>query len=49
MRFRGFKKSACLVYMWGEIMLLSVVCLPVSCGIFEVVKPFTMVAIMFSP
>lgn len=39
MRLCGFKKLRCALYLWGEIALITIVCLPAAFGIFEIVKP----------
>lgn len=39
MRLCGFKKIRCVLYLWGEIALITTVCLPAAFGVFELVKP----------
>lgn len=39
MRLCGFKKFRGLLYLWGELALLTAVCLPIAFGIFELIKP----------
>lgn len=39
MRLCGFKRSVCLMYLWGELILTAIICLPAAYGIFELIKP----------
>ncbi len=54
MRLCGFKKFRCLLYSWGELALMTVVCLPAAFGLFELIKPelakkYITVNLIFSP
>lgn len=54
MRLCGFKKFWCLLYLWGELALITAVCLPISFGIFELIKPelakkYGTVPLIFTP
>lgn len=54
MRLCGFKKFRCLLYLWGELALITVVCLPIAFGIFELIKPelskkYGTVPLIFTP
>lgn len=54
MRLCGFKKSTCLTYLWSELILTAIICIPAACVLFELIKPsfaesYPVAAVIYTP